>query len=81
LLSLLLFDAKKKQNQSQDVENVDILPGTCFFKMPSASPARSTSVEYVESVPGTDDPLHDPSDAISSGICMDSLLPYRTATI
>ena len=54
LLSLLLLDAQKKQDQSQDVENVEALRGTCFFKMPSGSPARSTSVEYGESVPGTD---------------------------
>jgi hypothetical protein len=45
---------KKTKSNHQDVENVDILSGTCFFKMPPASPARSTSVEFVESVPGTD---------------------------
>jgi hypothetical protein len=55
LLSLLLLDAQKKtKSNHQDVENVEALPGTCFFKMPSGSPARSTSVEFVESVPGTD---------------------------
>jgi hypothetical protein len=45
---------KKQESNHQDVKNVDVLRDTCFFKMPSASPARSTSVEHVESVPGTD---------------------------